>query len=176
MKSDWEFLVEAKKGDNISAEYIFNKYYNYLIKMTILITGSMDSAKDVVQETFVRIIKKEFKNEGNFKSYITTIAFRLALKEKYRRKKISNLNKDIGKDHTSPHIEHYVKNELQQNIFDTIQTLNDNKKEILVLRFYGGHSYEEISKITGIAIGTVKSRIFYAVKECGNILKRKGLL
>jgi RNA polymerase sigma-70 factor (ECF subfamily) len=177
MKTDWEFLIEAKKGDDVSAEYIFSKYYQSLIRMTILITGSLDSAKDVVQETFVRIVQKRIKSkEGNFKSYLTTIAYRLALKEKYRNKKITNLSFISNKEFSPPPIDSFIKDESQKNIFNAIQSLADNKKEILVLRFYGKHSYEEISEITGIPIGTVKSRIYYAVKECGSLLKKQGLL
>ena len=177
MKSDWEYLIEAKKGDDKSAEYIFNKYYTPLVRMTFLIIGSIDSAHDIVQETFIRLAKKNIKHmEGNFKSYLTTIAYRLALKEKYRNKRIIGLDSIIDRGNWDGQIRKYEELETQKSIFDAIQDLDENKKEILVLRFYGGHSYEEIAEITGIPLGTVKSRIFYAVKECGTKLREKEIL
>jgi RNA polymerase sigma-70 factor (ECF subfamily) len=177
MTSDWEYLLKAKKGDDRSAEHIFNKYYKSLLRMTALITGSLDSAKDVVQETFIRLIKKRIKHQdGSFKTYITTIAYRLALKEKYRKSKNTHfLSHVLGDRQISPY-EQQIEIETQEHVFKAIQSLQKEKKEILVLKFYGKHSYEEISDITGIPIGTVKSRLFYAVKECGKKLKKQGMI
>ena len=177
MKSDWENLLDAKRGDDESADYIFNKYYHPLVRMTMLITGSIDSAKDIVQETFIRLVKKKIKQkEGNFKSYLTTIAYRLALKEKYRKRKTIGLDSIIEKGYSDVPALKQEQFEMQKIVFDTIQNLEENKKEILVLRFYGNHSYEEIAEITGVPLGTVKSRIFYAVKECGVKLREKEIL
>jgi RNA polymerase sigma factor (sigma-70 family) len=56
-----------------------------------------------------------------------------------------------------------------------MQSLSDDQREILALRYFGGHSYEEIARITGIPIGTVKSRIFYAIKTCREKLTERGV-
>ena len=88
ISTDWDYLARAKNGDNKSAEILYGKYSKPIIRMTALITGSLDSAKDIVQETFLRLINKKAKHQhGSFKTYATTIAYRLALKEKYRTNK-----------------------------------------------------------------------------------------
>ena len=85
MTSDWELVRKAKNGDTNSWNDLFTKYYKHLIRVAVLIIGSVDGAKDIVQETFLRLIRSRIKHyKGNFKSYITLIAFRLALKEKKR--------------------------------------------------------------------------------------------
>jgi RNA polymerase sigma-70 factor (ECF subfamily) len=145
--------------------------------MSALITGSIDSAKDIVQETFIKVFNKSLKHyDGNFKTYITTISYRLSLKERYRTDKTLNSDKYDYPDNFCEPIDKYIQDEKQRIIFETIHSLKESHREILVLRFYGDHSYEEISQITQIPIGTVKSRIFYAVKECGNILTKKGII
>ena len=177
MISDWEYLTQAKNGNEKAADFLFDKYYKSLIRMTSLITGSLDSAKDIVQETFIKLIRVKIKHkEGKFKTYINTIAYRLALKEKSRLKRNFNLFRlDKTGESNSP-LDTQILDETQRNVFQAIQTLKPNYKEILILRFYGNHSYEEISQITDIPLGTVKSRIYYAVKECGNSMKKKGML
>jgi RNA polymerase sigma-70 factor (ECF subfamily) len=177
INTDWDHLTNAKNGDEKSAEILFSKYSKSIIKMAALITGSLDSAKDILQETFLRLINKKAKHhDGSFKTYVTTIAYRLALKEKYRTNKSSSIN-EIGfiyeNDST---LKNHSDEERKSNIFAVINSLPLNQKEILVLRFYGGHSYEEIAEITTLPIGTVKSRIFYAVKACGKKLKHRGVI
>jgi len=56
-----------------------------------------------------------------------------------------------------------------------MQSLPADQREILALRFFGGHRYEEIARITEVPIGTVKSRIFYAIKTCRETLRNQGV-
>ena len=113
--------------------------------------------------------------DGNFKTYVTTIAYRLALKEKYRTQKSQDVDDiQIIDDQDLP-IDDQIKGEKQKLVFDAITSLPENQREILILRFYGDHSYEEIAEITELSLGTVKSRIFYAVKACGIKLKEMGV-
>lgn len=177
MTSDWELVRKAKNGDTNSWNDLFTKYYKHLIRVAVLIIGSVDGAKDIVQETFLRLIRSRIKHyKGNFKSYITLIAFRLALKEKkrmFRSKKIDELN---FIDSSLQSANEVINNEHYHFILNAISSLPEEQKEILVLRFYGEYSYEEIAQIISVPLGTVKSRIFYAVKACRDKLREKGVL
>lgn len=177
MISDWEILLDARKGNESACKTLFEKHYRLLVRMAALITGSIDTAKDVTQETFVRLLNRRIKHtKGNFKTYVTTIAFRLALKEKKR----SNRNLKIGNhellDVAVTPAENQINKDNNKHIYKTIISLPENQKEILILRFYGGISYEEIAAILEVPIGTVKSRIFYAVKACRENLKELGVI
>jgi RNA polymerase sigma factor (sigma-70 family) len=63
-----------------------------------------------------------------------------------------------------------------REVVRAIRMLPDHLRDVLVLRLHGGHSYEEIAEMTGISLGTVKSRIFYAVKSTRNELKNRGVV
>jgi RNA polymerase sigma-70 factor (ECF subfamily) len=69
-----------------------------------------------------------------------------------------------------------VRSERERLVVKAIRSLDDAHRTTLVLRFYGEHSYEEIATLTGAPLGTVKSRLFYAVKQCREWLKTKGVL
>lgn len=177
MSSDWDYLTRARNGDEKSCVFIFNKYNKSITRMTALITGSLDSAKDIVQETFFRLINTRIKHmKGNFKTYVTTIAYRLALKEKYRLNQSKQGLNEYLEDKSESPIDEQINEETQTYIFQAINSLHPDHRNALVLRFYGEHSYEEIADITQVPIGTVKSRIFYAVKECREKLKERGVL
>ena len=114
MTSDWEHLTRAKNGDEESFVIIFNKYNKMLLRMTSLITGSIDSAKDIAQESFIRLIKKRVKHQdGNFKTYLTTIAYRLALKERYRINKNTSVNEVSIMDNSVSPLDNQINKENQ---------------------------------------------------------------
>ena len=114
--------------------------------------------------------------DGNFKSFVTTIAYRLALKERSRLQRNKHIFSNEHVDSTPSPIEIQIREEQRMLLFKTISNLPEQQRDILVLRFYGELSYERIAETTQLPIGTVKSRVFYAVKACRNILKGKGVL
>jgi len=177
MTSDWDYFEKARNGDENAWNLLFNRYYKFLLNISLIITGSIDIAKDLTQETFIRMVKAKVKHkEGSFKSYISTIAYRLALKEKGHLKRNVNLeNLNIQDESSSPH-ELVIKNERDNYIVRIITALPKQQKEILILRLYGEQSYEDIARLMNLPLGTVKSRIFYAVKFCREKLLEKGII
>jgi len=177
MISDWECLELARNGDENAWRVLFQRYNASMIRIATLITGSLDAGKDVAQESFIRLIKCRPKHQkGNFKYYLAKIAYRLALKEKKRlfRNRPNPDNISIVEEVQSPQ-EDMIRDVQNKYIAQVIRSLPEHQRNILVLRFYGGHTYKEIAQITKIPLGTVKSRIFYAVTTCREKLQSKGV-
>jgi RNA polymerase sigma-70 factor (ECF subfamily) len=143
--------------------------------MAFLVTGSAAAAQDLVQDSFIELIRwRPGHRKGSFKAYLSTAVYRRALKEKKRSGLMSSLDRvDLEDSAVSP-LEGVVKEERDRAIAGAIRSLDRDHRDILVLRFYGGHSYRAIAEMTGLPLGTVKSRIFYAVKICRKRLKEKG--
>ncbi len=174
MTDDWQCLDQARGGDETAWRILFVRYYRTLVRMTSFITGSLDSAEDIAQEAFVNLLLVEIRHRNViFKSFLTTIDYRLALKERKRQNAEQKLNAVFVADDSPSSLEKAIRDETDRMIVRTIQSLSVEHREILTLRFFGGHSYEEISEITEIPIGTVKSRIFYAIKICQEKLKEQ---
>lgn len=174
MSSDWELARSARNGSESAWRKLIEIHHDRLIRMTFLITGSMPAAQDVVQETFVRLLQKKPKHfSGSFSGYLTTIAYRLALKEKKRQGRIRPLDSTDEVTCSPTPMDDVLNSERDRIIANAIRTLNDIHRDIIVLRFYGGHSYEAIANMLNVPVGTVKSRIFYAIKKCGEIIKRE---
>ena len=144
--------------------------------MTSCITGSIETGHDLAQESFVRLLHARITHRtGTFKSFLSTIAYRLALKERSRHNSHPPSDSALIADSSPSPLELAIRDETDRIIFQVIQSLSAEHREILTLRLMGGHSYEEIARITGIPVGTVKSRVFYAVKECRDMLKERGV-
>jgi RNA polymerase sigma-70 factor (ECF subfamily) len=173
---DWQCLETAQGGDEKAWRDLFDRHYPSLVKMTSCITGSIETGHDLAQESFVRLLQARITHRtGTFKSFLSTIAYRLALKERSRRNSHPPSDSALIADSSPSPLELAIRDETDRIIFQVIQALSAEHREILTVRFMGGHSYEEIARIMGIPVGTVKSRVFYAVKECREMLKERGV-
>ena len=68
MTDDWQCLDQARGGDETAWRTLFVRYYRTLVRMTSLITGSLDNAEDIAQETFVNLLHAKIQHRnGSFK-------------------------------------------------------------------------------------------------------------
>jgi RNA polymerase sigma-70 factor (ECF subfamily) len=146
--------------------------------------------KDKSQETFIKVFKslKKFRFESAFSTWLYRIAMNTCknrLKSSaYRWKKKTvplenpegsnggNFSSAIRNDSTSPVIE-LEKKERMMLIQKSINSLPEEQKRMVVLRDIQGLSYDEIADISGLNLGTVKSRLARGRLELRNKLKGK---
>jgi len=175
--ADWERLLRAQGGDESAWRVLVGQHQTRLTALALFITGSAAAADDVVQETFIRAQRAKTKSvTGTVQGFLGTIAYRLALKEVRRAKRNVALdNLEITDSGRTP-LDSLLHDERERLIADAIGALDEGHRDVLILRLYSGHSYEEIARILDIPLGTVKSRVFYAVKSCRETLRQKGVL
>ena len=175
MNSDWSQLDLARQGDETAWRALVDRHSTRLLKMVTLITGSPAAAQDIIQQTFLELYRKGPKhNHGRFQGYLSTVAYHQALKEKRRVKNLKPLDDiDSIACNWTP-LDIALAEEKERIISDVIQSLERSHRDILILRFYGEHSYKDIAGILGLPLGTVKSRIFNALKKCRILLREKG--
>jgi RNA polymerase sigma-70 factor (ECF subfamily) len=178
MITDWQLYENARSGDENAWNKLVELYWKPLVTMSLLILGSVSESKDIAQETFIKLLKaKPPHKRGSFNAYITTIGYRLALKEKKRLQKFYTISTDSNYSDENPNpLSEVINEEKQHQLFRTINSLKQDHRDIIVLRFYGKMSYEEIAEAVNLPMGTVKSRIFYAVKTCRESFTKKGLI
>jgi len=175
--SEWECFARAQRGDEMAWRVLVARHRTRLAALALFVTGSAAAADDVVQETFVRALGARIQHtSGTVRGFLGTIAYRLAVKEAVRlRRNVGLDGTDVAESGTGT-LDRVLSEERDRQIAEAITALNVEHRDVLILRFYGGHSYEEIAETLGIPLGTVKSRIFYAVKSCRGTLKEKGVL
>jgi len=177
VKPDWVSFLRAKSGDREVWHKLINNYRSRLLAIALLITGSPLSAEDVVQETFVRAFDADISHvDGSVRGYLGTITYRLAVKESERMKRFVDINKQNLVDSKNDPLDKMLSDERDRYKAEAIRSLDKQHLDVLTLRFYGDLSYEEIADLLEKPLGTVKSRIFYAIKSCRNLLKEKGFL
>lgn len=168
--TDEELIVRFQEGDTSAFEEIVRRFKDQLVNFAYRFLGNIEEAEDIVQETFLRVFRKKnaYRNVAKFSTWIYTITGNLAKTELRRRKRrklisLSSLgfeDKDFELTDTKKSPEESV-HELIKDEFiqQAINTLPEKFREVIIFRDIQELSYEEISKIVNIPLGTVKSRV-----------------
>jgi RNA polymerase sigma-70 factor (ECF subfamily) len=176
VKPDWECFARARQGDETAWRALVARHQPRLAALAFFITRSIDAADDVVQETFVRALGARVSHsDGTVQGFLSTIAYRLALKEAQQTRRTVNLDTLDLPDDAQNALGSVLANERDCLVVEAIESLDAEHRDVLILRFYGDCSYAEIAGLLAAPLGTVKSRIFYAVRSCRETLRKKGV-
>ncbi len=161
-----------KKNDLTALNTLYNRYTHRLYRFAFRITKDSLSAEDVVQETMIRVYYKrdKYRQIARFSTWIYTIAGNLARTELRRIKRRSIISidddqhryqKDVGVIPDDTEIpDDILQRKMALHIVKwKIEKLKPKFRDAVTLRDLEHFSYEEISQILKIPIGTVKSRV-----------------
>ncbi|MCH8873697.1 sigma-70 family RNA polymerase sigma factor [candidate division KSB1 bacterium] len=168
--SDEDLIERFQKGDLYAFDLIVKRYKEQLLNFVYRFVGNQEEAEDIVQETFLRVYRKRkaYKRIAKFSTWIYTIAGNLSRTELRRRKRRKLFSvTDMGYEDRDYEIsdegynpENHAEGVIQEEIIHAeINNLSPKFREVIILRDVQELSYEEISKIIRVPIGTVKSRV-----------------
>jgi RNA polymerase sigma-70 factor (ECF subfamily) len=149
------------------------RYQHRLMRYLLYLTGNRDTAEDLFQEVWMRVLVRggQFNGRARFETWLFTIARNLVI-DKRRKRTMSSLDELIdgtGDDRSvcfevaagDPTPFDRVSNlEDREMIAAALLELDTLQREVLVLRFHEELSLEEIAKVTSAPLSTVKSRLY----------------
>jgi len=185
--TDEQLIIAFQNGDRDAYNLLVNRYKDKLTNFIFRFTGDIDSAQDLAQDTLLKVyIKKDsYKEIAKFSTWIYTIASNLAKTElrKLKRRQTYSIS-DLSTDDRE-FVIHRKDEDSFEDIEDThvsgsileksLMNLDEEFRNIIILRDIQELSYDEISKILQIPLGTVKSRINRGRFKLKDILKEKGV-
>ncbi|HJM46510.1 MAG: sigma-70 family RNA polymerase sigma factor [Candidatus Marinimicrobia bacterium] len=180
--SDEELIASFQNGNEQAYNELVRRYRNRLMTFVFRFVGDMESSEDIVQDTMVKVFthKHYYKEIAKFSTWIYTIAGNLAKTELRKRKRrkvtlLSQMNTDDRKyeiPSTELQSEDIVQGEYTERyIQKAILQLPLHFRTVVILRDIQELSYEEISNIVNVPLGTVKSRINRARLQLQQTLK-----
>ncbi len=174
--NEWGELDLALDGNRQAWDRLVQRHAARLVRLAGMISGSPDVAEDVVQETFIELFRKPpGHRRGSLAAWLTTVAFHLTLKEKKRQERWTRLDTTDPADEEPLPLARVLSSDLQRRILRSVHSLDQVHRDVMILRFYGECSLQEIAGILEVPLGTVKSRLFNAVKRCRMLLLEKGI-
>ena len=170
--SDEDLMEQLQNGVAPAFDIIVHRFQDRLHNFLYRYTHNHEDCEDLVQETFLRVYRSRYSYQriAKLSTWIYTIALNLAktmYKKKQRMKTFSIHADELDPDDRVFEIEDttilqdeslHLKNSIGE-LEKALMELNEDFREVIVLRDIQELTYEEISEITGTAMGTVKSRI-----------------
>ncbi|MGE5474379.1 MAG: RNA polymerase sigma factor [Ignavibacteriales bacterium] len=179
-----ERLVElCKQGEEYAFEILIQRYHQRLFNFIFSYIENQQSTEDIVQETFIKMIKNinTYKLQANakFSTWLFTIA-RNTITDEVRKGRIRETIPIDDEENTIPSKEDSVedtviKNEMISSINQTINTLPPDLKSMVLLKYYMDFSYKEIAEIIKTTPEKVKGQLHYAVEKIRKKLGTRGV-
>ena len=176
MQADEALARGIQKGNASSMTELANRYYDPLLRYLYrMCGGSQALAEDMVQETFLRMMRGITAYDANrpFKPWLYSIARNIVRNHFSRADTRYAENPEDDSDFTdsNPLPEEQVMNhENARKVFDTLMQLPEHYRSVVVLFYYEELPQKEIANILDIPVGTVKSRLSNGLKRLRAIM------
>ena len=174
---DNALMLFARNGDGDAYMELVRRYKQLMVNYVYRLVWDYDCATELAQEVFVRLFRNidRYDHRLKFSTWIYKIATNLALDELRRRKRrqtqpFSREIESLPDDHAARHDpraahrpdpeQALLRSEAGQAILAALQELPADHRQLFVLKEMEQLPLEEISRITGVKVGTLKSRLF----------------
>jgi RNA polymerase sigma-70 factor (ECF subfamily) len=174
-RTDKELVARVQRGDKAAFDLLVRKYQHKVASLISRFVKDQSEVMDVSQEAFIKAYRAihGFRGESAFYTWLYRIAVNTAknyLASRSRRPPSSDIDNmdaenfgsaDALREMDTPE-RLLMRDQLQELVFETLESLPDELKTALSLREFEGLSYEEIAEAMRCPVGTVRSRIFRA--------------
>jgi RNA polymerase sigma factor (sigma-70 family) len=179
-----ELVACARQGDLAAYDELIKRYQERIYATIYHMTSNHEDANDLAQESFIKAYSalKSFKGGSSFYTWLYRIAVNKTinfLKQRKNRQHMS-LNDIDFQAENDPDLVALVSektprrevglSELQEKLNEALLKLSEPHRLVVVLHDVQGQSHEEIAKVMGCNIGTVRSRLFYARQQLQSYL------
>ena len=159
MLSDENLIAEVRGGSRAAFDTLFGRYREPVWRFFRRRTADAGRAEELAQDTFVAVLDgaRRYEGRGTFRSYLFGIAYNVLLAE--RRKAVLRATTPIEAEPIDPNVPNpdagiWVRHALA--------SLDEDDRELLMLREYEQLSYQEIAEIRRAPLNTIRSQLFRA--------------
>ncbi|SNZ12122.1 RNA polymerase sigma factor [Hydrogenobacter hydrogenophilus] len=169
--SDTQLIKRIAKGDQEALRELINIYKARLFYYAYGILRDYEDAQEAVSETFFQVWRsaKNFRGDSKVSTWlfgITRNVMRNMLRKRTKEVKTVEIM-----EHDAVYENDPWEPEDVEVLKKALERLSPAHREVLHLAFYEELSYEEISQVLGVPVGTVKTRVFYAKKKLLELIK-----
>lgn len=161
-----DLIIRVADGDQRAFAELYDLLSPRVFALILKVVVNRSQSEEVLQEVFLEIWQSASKfapNRGQGRSWIFTIAHRRAV-DRVRSSQSSTDRdmrvgvRDLGGERDV--VQEAVESRLEgERVVAALSALPEAQQEALILAYYGGYSQSEIAALTGVALGTIKTRM-----------------
>ncbi|MHC4777863.1 MAG: RNA polymerase sigma factor [Planctomycetota bacterium] len=163
---------KAKKGDHGAFADLVEMHHQRIYALCCSLVGDHHAAQDTAQETFLRAMKGigGLKDPAKFGKWLVGIAYKVSLSHHRKEKRSATFFHPGYPDNVAFLVKEGPDDAFRDRVIKASNSLEDEARSLLALKYLEGLSYAEIGEIMGIEPKTVKSRLFTARQQLRNKL------
>lgn len=180
-QADEDLMVMYQSGEVRAFELLLGRHRKSVYNFILRFVGDKETAEDLLQETFMRVIKgaDAYKRQAKFTTWLYTIARNLCVDQTRRRKHRRHASLDAPMDTSEESgslMDVIASNEMasdrksvNKELFATMQRaiagLSEEQREVFLMREFLDLPFKQIAEVVGVPENTVKSRMRYALEK-----------
>lgn len=170
-------VAAARAGDSAAWDTLFRRYQLPLYAYVFELLRQEQTTLDVVQETFINATRHiaSLRDDAKFGSWLFGIAHQKCAqhwRKRHREEPLDDGFLEQPDDDPLPG-EILIRAEQQEEFMNALNQLPEIHRSVVLLHFLEEFPLDEIARITGVGVGTVKSRLHYARKSLRELLAEK---
>lgn len=172
---DLELLAGVRRGDRAAFEALFRRFHRPLAAYLLRLTGRPEAVDELVDDTLLVVWRQpdRFDGRSRLSTWIFGIAYKKALKHLERQRREASRTGESDAEPVAPEDgpeRRHVRRELARRVAAALDRLPAEQRGVVVLTYYHGLSYPEISEVMDCPVGTVKTRMFHARRKLAPLL------
>jgi RNA polymerase sigma-70 factor (ECF subfamily) len=164
-------------GDMTAFDELMIRYERQIYRVCYRFVDNRDDAMDLAQEVFIKAFEHlpAFRRESSLKTWLYRIAINHCINYKKKHaQEFVEVTEYTGSVRSSAH-EAIEEKEQREHFRRMVQHLPPKQKAILELRINEQLSYEEIARISGRSVSTIKASVFFALEKLRKLVRNPGI-
>jgi RNA polymerase sigma-70 factor (ECF subfamily) len=184
-ETDEALMARYQRGEVRAFELLLARHRKPVYNFIFRFVGDRSQAEDLLQETFLRVIKGAdgYQREAKFTTWLYTIARNqcVDLSRRMKLRRMASLDAPTSDDGATlldvvpdggAEVDRLANDgELQTRLKTAIHQLNEEQREVFLMRELLQMQFKEIAEVTGVPENTVKSRMRYALEKLRELLE-----
>lgn len=169
-----------KGGSALNGERLRRLYEQYQREVYLYLYAmcrNADAAEDLLQETFLKALLALPENHENFRAWLYKVARNLYFNYRKKEKRIVLQEEDLrenGQDEPEHPVEMLIRSEQNRLLYQALAGLEEKKREVLTLRYFGGLSQKEIASVLHLTPENVRVLAYRARQELKQRMEESG--
>jgi RNA polymerase sigma factor (sigma-70 family) len=179
--------LNSQKDDLFCLEQIILRHKDKVLAYIRHYIRDVALVEDILQDTFIKVLQSvkagKYTENGKFISWALRIAHNLIIDHFRMIKQMNTISNDnyesdifnlkrLAEDNIEDDM---IKLQIHQDVRKMIRNLDEDQKEVVILKYYAGLSFKEIANITKVSINTALGRMRYALINMRKIMKENKI-
>ncbi len=155
-----------------------DEYEGPLLRYAQRITGDLEQARDVVQETFLRLCREDQSTlDGRLPQWLFTVCRNYSIDVRRKELRMTTfadpLAAETPAEEPTPDSKASIRDEAQR-VFGMLERLPENQQEVIRLKFQNGMRYRQIAEVTGLSVTNVGFLLHRGIKTLRERMQRSN--